>query len=294
MAERLQRLRQRRAPAVVIAAVRRFSDANGMSRGAALAFYAAFSIAPMLVVVTSVMVWVLGDAGAQRAVLDALHDLVGEGTTRELESLLMQASERLQTATGKNAALFGSVVALVTTLVGSTAVFVEMHGALQAMIGAVPLPSSWWEMLRVRLVAAAIVIGCGFLLSIAMMVQAAALVALRWLAQGWPLLTPLLGVVEGLWSTFVIALIFAAMIRWLPDTRLPSRHALFGGAVAAVLFMLGRYAIGLYIAKTATQSALGAASSFAALLVWVYWSSQIFLFGAAVTVEAARPLSKPA
>ena len=267
MVAQWRRLRERRAPAIVLAAVQRFIDANGMSRGAALAFYAAFSIAPMLVVVTSVMVWMLGDAGAQRAVLEALHELVGETTTRELATLLAQGSEKLHAAAGKGSALIGSLVALLTTLVGSTAVFVEMRGALQAMIGAVPLPSSWWQMLRIRLVAAGIVIGCGFLLSVAMMVQAAALVALRWLSQGWPLLTPLLGVAEALWSTFVIALIFAGMIRWLPDTRLPMRHAVFGGAVAAALFMLGRYAIGFYIATTATQSALGAASSFAALLV---------------------------
>ena len=100
---------------------------------------------------------------------------------------------------------------------------------------------------------------------------------------------PLLAAVETLWSGAVIALLFALMIRWLPNRRLPMRHALAGAAVAAGLFMVGRYGISLYIATTATQSALGAAGSFAALLVWVYWSSQIFLLGAALAVELGHP-----
>jgi membrane protein len=91
----------------------------------------------------------------------------------------------------------------------------------------------------------------------------------------------------------VIALLFALLIRWLPDARLPMRHALAGGAVAAAFFMVGRYGISLYIATTATRTALGAAGSFAALLVWVYWSSQIFLLGAALSVELGQPNTRP-
>ena len=83
--------------------------------------------------------------------------------------------------------------------------------------------------------------------------------------------------------------LFAVMIRWLPTRRLPMRHAVAGAAVAALLFMVGRYGISLYIATTATRSALGAAGSFAALLVWVYWSSQIFLLGGALAVELGHP-----
>ncbi|MFN6995833.1 MAG: YihY/virulence factor BrkB family protein, partial [Aquincola tertiaricarbonis] len=180
---------------------------------------------------------------------------------------------------------WGSWLALGTTLVGATAVFVEMRAALQSMLNEKPSGAAWWRLLRVRLLAAGMVLGCGFLLSVALLVQTAALVALKWVSVRWPLLAPLLALVESLWSWAVITLLFAAMIRWLPTTRLPKRHALIGAAVAAGLFMLGRFGISLYVATTATQSALGAAGSFAALLVWVYWSSQIFLLGAAVAVE---------
>ncbi|MEF7614630.1 YihY/virulence factor BrkB family protein [Aquincola sp. MAHUQ-54] len=266
---------------IALAAFNRFSDANGASHGAAVAFYAAFSIAPMLVVVTSVMVWVLGDSSAQAAVLDTLANLIGPRETEVLQGLLSQAAARLSQ---QNTA-WGSWLALATTLVGATGVFVEMRAALQAMLEEKPAGAAWWRLLRVRLLAAGMVLGCGFLLSVAMVVQTAALVGLRWLAGSWPLLAPLLALVESVWSWAVITVLFAGMIHWLPITRLPKRHALIGAAVASGLFMLGRYGISLYVATTATQSALGAAGSFAALLVWVYWSSQIFLFGAAVAVE---------
>ena len=138
-----------------------------------------------------------------------------------------------------------------------------------------------------------VVLGCGFLLSVAMLAQAVALLGLRWVASHSPLLAPLLVAVEGLWSWAVITVLFALMIRWLPTARLPLRHALVGAAVGAALFMVGRYGISLYIATTATATALGAAGSFAALLVWVYWSSQIFLLGASIAVELGHPDAVP-
>jgi membrane protein len=284
-----------RAARVAWAALNRYIDAGGMRQGAAVAFYAAFSIAPLLVVVTGVMVWLLGSEAAQAAVLDAVSRMIGARETKTLADLLAQRSIA---SADNQPAIFGSWVALGVTLVGATGVFVELRAALQAMLGESDGPFSWWRLLRVRLLAMGVVLGCGFLLSVAMLAQGLSLFALRWVALSWPLLAPLLVAAENLWSWSVIALLFALLIRWLPDGRLPMRHALGGAAVAAGLFMVGRYGISLYIATTATQSALGAAGSFAALLVWVYWSSQIFLLGAALAVELGhagppRPAASP-
>ncbi len=178
---------------------------------------------------------------------------------------------------------------IVTTLIGATGVFVELRSAVQAMLGERDGAFTWWRLVQVRLLAVGVVLGCGFLLSVAMVAQTASLLALKWLTTEWAWLAPVLIAVEGLWSWGVITVIFAMMIRWLPNTRLPWRDTMIGGAVAAALFMVGRYGISLYVATTAMQSALGAAGSFAALLVWVYWSSQIFLLGAALAVELGRP-----
>ena len=283
-----------RAPARALRLLRRalerYLGAGGMSQGAAVAFYAAFSIAPLLVVVTGVMVWLLGNDAAQAALLDAVQRLIGAAETKTLADLLAQ---RPVAAVGEQPALFGSWLALGTTLVGATGVFIELRSALQAMLGEKDGAFSWWQMVRVRLLAIGVVLGCGFLLSVAMLAQTVSLLALRWVATHWPLLAPLLGAVETLWSWAVMSLLFALMIRWLPNGRLRMRDALIGAAVAAALFMVGRYGISLYIATTATRSALGAAGSFAALLVWVYWSSQIFLLGAAVAVELGHPERAP-
>lgn len=289
---RLQAVQTLRPVRIAQAAFERFSDAGGASHGGAVAFYAAFSMAPMLVVVTSVMVWVLGDHNAQTQLLESLSRLIGSRETEVLSGLLTQAASKL----AQQNSAWGSWLALATTLVGATAVFVELRAALQAMLQEKPVGAAWWRLLRVRLLAAGMVLGCGFLLAVALVAQTAALVALRWVATEWPLLAPLLAMFESLFSWTVITLLFAGMIRWLPMRRLPRRHALIGAAVAASLFMLGRYGISLYVATTATQSALGAAGSFAALLVWVYWSSQIFLLGAAVAVEIgaeSAPSSTP-
>ncbi len=275
-----------RAARLVWAALNRYVDAGGMRQGAAVAFYAAFSIAPLLVVVTGVMVWLLGSDAAQAAVLDAVSRLIGARETKTLADLLAQRSIA---AADAPTAIISAWLALGVTLLGATGVFVELRSALQAMLGESDGAFNWWRLVRVRLLAIGVVLGCGFLLSVAMLAQALSLLALRWVALHWPLLAPLLVAAENLWSWGVIALLFALLIRWLPDRRLPMRHALGGAAVAAALFMVGRYGISLYVATTATQSALGAAGSFAALLVWVYWSSQIFLLGAALAVELGHP-----
>ena len=281
-----------RAARLLWAALQRYLDAGGMRQGAAVAFYAAFSIAPLLVVVTGVMVWLLGSDAAQAALLDAVQRLIGASETKTLSDLLAQRAVASVGSVDSHPAIFGSWIALGTTLIGATGVFIELRSALQAMLGESDGAFSWWRLVRVRLLAIGVVLGCGFLLSVAMLAQAVSLLALRWASTRWPVLAPLLGAVESLWSWAVIALLFGLMIRWLPTARLPLRRALAGGAVAAALFMVGRYGISLYIATTATRSALGAAGSFAALLVWVYWSSQIFLLGAAVAVELDHPERK--
>lgn len=268
------------------AAVLRFDAANGMRHGAAVAFYATFSIAPLLVVVTGLLVWLLGNDSAQAAMLDALTRLIGARETSTLAELLAQRDAAA--GVGGLGGRAGSALALATTVIGATGVFVELRAALHGMQGRPEEPFGWWSLVQVRLLSLGVVIGCGFLLAVAMLVQTATLVALRSLVELWPAAAALLVATETLLSWVVVTALFTIIMRWLPQRRMPHRDTLLGAALAGALFMLGRYAISLYIETTALQSALGAASSFAALLVWVYWSSQIFLLGAALAVELGQ------
>ncbi|MBT9457664.1 MAG: YihY/virulence factor BrkB family protein [Burkholderiaceae bacterium] len=262
-------------------ALDRFASVNGMRSGAAVAFYAAFSMAPLLVVLTGLLVWLLGDAQAQAALLGSVRHLLGEQEARTLQAMLL---ERPALTLSLGSGALASWVALATTLLGSTGVFVELRSSLQNMLAEAEPPFGWRYLLQARLIAVGVVLGCGFLLAIAMVLQGLALVGLNGMAARWPLLSPLLAGAELGWSWLVITALFTVMLRWLPDGRLRWRWALGGALLAASLFMLGRWGISLYVAGTASKSALGAASSFAALLVWIYWSSQIFLLGAAWAV----------
>jgi membrane protein len=216
-----------RGAMVCWAALNRYIDADGMRQGAAVAFYAAFSMAPLLVVVTGVMVWLLGNDNAQAALLEAITRLVGPRETQTLSELLVRHGS---TTAQEAQAVVGSWLALGTTLIGATGVFVEMRSAVQAMLGEREGEFTWYRLLHVRLLAIGIVLGCGFLLSIAMIAQTATLLALKWLTTAWAWLSPVLIAVEMLWSWGVISLIFALMIRWLPNTRLPWRDVLIGAA----------------------------------------------------------------
>ncbi|WP_439536670.1 YihY/virulence factor BrkB family protein [Methyloversatilis sp.] len=267
---------------IALATLRRYDDARGMTYGAAVAFYAAFAIAPLIVVVTRVMFWVLGDESAQVALIDALSGLIGPREAGTVADLLERASER---SNGDGNGSVGPWLALGGTLIGATGVFIELRAALQAMLGEKAVPFSWLRLLQVRLLALGIVLGGGFLLAVALVAQTAVLLAMHKVTSHWPVLLPVVLLVEAVFSFGVIALLFATLLRWLPDHRMPWLHAAVGACFAAMLFMLGRYGIGLYIATTATESALGAAGSFAALLIWFYGSSQIFLLGAALAVE---------
>ena len=145
-----------RALRLVWAALQRYLVAGGMRQGAAVAFYAAFSIAPLLVVVTGVMVWLLGSDAAQAALLDAVQRLIGNSETKTLSDLM---SLRQVAAVGSEPAIFGSWLALGTTLIGATGVFIELRSALQAMLNESDGAFSWWQLVRERLLSIGVVLG---------------------------------------------------------------------------------------------------------------------------------------
>jgi membrane protein len=282
-----------RVASLAVRAVNRFIECHGARQGAAVAFYAAFSMAPLLVVVTSLLVWLLGDQSANATMVDAVGRLFGPSEARTLADLLASAptaaTRLLSHERAGGFAVAAPVIAVVTMLVGAVGVFVELRASLQEMLGAPPERGSLWRLVQIRLLSMGVLLGCGFLLAVAMVLQAVALLAIRWVvgqtdALG-PALGPLLQSVELLWSWLVMTTLFSLLMVWLPDAHLRARHAFIGAAVAAVLFLAGRYGINAYIAGTALRSTLGAAGSFAALLVWIYWSCQIFLLGAALAVE---------
>lgn len=275
---------------VLWGASQRFSRGAGISHGAAVAFFTALSLAPLLVVATKVMVLLLSRDAVQQQLLGYMSSWLGPQETQFLAELIQRALNTQYDLSLENRTAW---IALATTLIGATAVFIELRTALQGMATHPTTAFSIWGLLKVRILAAGIVIGASFLLSVALLLQTASQILVSWLSTRFELLVPVVQVADVVLGLFFIGLVFALLIRALSGLGMSKRHAAMAGGVGALLFMLGRYAIGWYIAHSATQSALGAAGSLTVILIWVYWTSQIFLFSGAVGIELTERALPP-
>lgn len=244
-----------------------FVEDDALTLSAALTFSTLLSFAPLLILAlwaTSAMGW-----SAQDAILDELRAVAGDAARLAAQSVLDSAKQR--PAAGGAAGTFGLVVAIV----GATSVFAQLQTALNdiwRVTSAAP-GNALWSWLRRRLLSVGLLAAVAFVLIVSLLVSA----GLGTLFPHEELVGELAN--QGL-SLVVFAILFAGLFRYLPQVRLGWRRALAGGSVTAVLFVVGKVLIGIYIAHGAVGTAYGAASSLVVLLVWVYYSSAIFLFGA--------------
>jgi membrane protein len=244
--------------------------------GAALAFYCAFSLAPLLIIVVTVTGWIVGVELAQHQLEDQLESLFGGATA----GVLMTAMHSSQTGDGMVAA----VVSVVTLLVGATTVFSALEAALQEIWGARELaPPGVRGWVRSRVLSFGLILAVGFLLLVSLSVSTALSALKGYLVERYSELVTLTAVMDFVISLALIVGLIAVIYRYLPAKRLAWRPILWGALVTALLFQLGRWAISFYLARSTQPSAFGAAASFAALLLWLYYSAQIFLFGAEYT-----------
>jgi membrane protein len=250
---------------------------NALRLGASLSFYTLFAIAPVLLVAIWIAGLVLGTVAVHAELVSQMEDLVGREGARAVEALLEGASRR-------PSGVFATIVGSITFLLAATGAFLELQAALNAIWRVAPNPSanlSAYVFDRLR--SFGIVVAIGFLLMVSLVISATLAAANAWLdrrAPGWPLLWQAVNVAV---SFFVTAALFALLFRFLPDVKLEWRHVATGSVVTAVLFSAGKFLIGLYLAQTTTASSYGAAASVMLLLLWVYYSSQILLFGAEFT-----------
>jgi membrane protein len=247
--------------------------------GAALAFYCAFSLAPLLIILLTLAGWIVGAEAAYGQLSDQLTQLFGRATAE----VLLEAMKHSQESEGIAAA----VVSIVSLVIGATTVFAALEEALDTIWGARAMaPSGVWGWLRVRLLSFGMILAVGFLLLVSLSVTSA-LAALRAvIAARFTELVVLAAILDFTISIALVAGLIALIYRYLPSRRLPWRPVLIGAVVTALLFHLGRWLIGLYLANATQPSAFGAAASFAAMLLWLYYSAQIFLLGAEFTACA--------
>ena len=253
-------------------------DDYAPSMGAALAYYTIFSIAPLLIIVIAVAGFAFGREAVQGQLAAQLSGLVGPDGARAIQGLIASASEPKQ---GVVASLIGGVV----LLVGATTVFGELQSALDRIwrCPAPPNASGIWELLRTRLLSFGLVLGLGFLLLVSLVISAAlAALGSRWgsAVNDWE---PLLQFTNLAVSFVLETGLFAMIYKLMPRARIAWRDVWIGAGVTALLFEVGKLLIGLYLGKSSVASGFGAAGSIVVLLVWVYYSAQIFLLGAEFT-----------
>jgi membrane protein len=246
--------------------------------GAALAYYSVFSIAPLLIIAVAIASFVFGEAAAQGQISTQVRDTVGPTAAAAIEDVVAHSHR-------DGVGIWATVIGIGTLLIGAAGVFGQLQDALNTVWKVEPRPDrGWLVVLRERLVPFTMVLGAGFLLLVSLVVSAV-------LSALTEFLTPeaLLGgaslwmVLNNLVSLGVITLLFAVIFKYLPDVRIAWTDVWIGALVTAVLFTVGKYLLGLYLGLSGVSSAFGAAGSLVLILVWVYYSAQIFLFGAELT-----------
>jgi len=253
-----------------------FSQERAASRGAAIAFYTVTSMAPILVIVVAVAGLAFGEDAARGAIREQFSGLLGA----DAANLLQQA---IASASSTSGGITATIISVLTLLLGASGVFLELQDSLNAMWQA-KAKQGLSGMARARLASLGLVIALGFLLIVSLVVDA----GLKALGGFIPIGTPFLLLVSIVVSIGLLAALFAGIFKFLPATPVAWRDVKFGAIVTAVLFEAGKFLIGMYLGSSTAVTSLGAAGALLALLFWVYYSAQIFLFGAALTKARAE------
>ncbi len=259
-----------------------FFNDNALSKGAALAYYTAFSLAPVLLIAIAVAGLVFGRAAAQGAVVAELSGVMGQESAQALQALLQGAFRH--PGSGWLATVFGGITFLIT----ATGVFVELQSSLDAIWKAEPAGFTTSEIVKARLLSFGILAALAFLLIVSLLFSTALHAAGTFLSlvSGHPQAVLIAGNVVV--SFVLLCLLFAAIYKVLPDRDIAWRDVGVGAVVTALLFSVGKFAISFYIGTSAIATSYGSAGSLIVLMVWIYYSTQIFFFGAEFTKVYAR------
>jgi len=253
-------------------------DDYAPSMGAALAYYTLFSIAPLFIIAIAVAGLFFGEEAARGEIVAQLQDLIGREGAVAVQALLTSANAPVK-------GLFATLVSVITLFIGAATVFAELQSALDR-IWRIPAPADAngiWALLRTRLLSFGIVLGLGFLLLVSLLFSAALTALGNWSSNWFAGREGVLQLINFGLSFATTTFLFAMIYKLMPRASIAWRDVLVGAAVTALLFEAGKSLIGLYLGTTGVASGFGAAGSLVVLLVWVYFSAQIFLLGAEFT-----------
>jgi len=245
--------------------------------GAALAYYTIFSMVPLLIVIIAIIGLVFGQEAAQSAIMDQISNLIGPQSAAAIKEMIQRAD---QPSTG----IIATIIATVTLLMGAAGFFGQLKDALNTVWGIEPKAGRGiGGFVKDNFLSFATLLGTAFLLLVSLLLSTALAAIGKWFGQLLPLPEVVLQTFNLLLSLVVITGLFALIFKVLPDAHIAWRDVWIGAALTSVLFTIGKFAIELYLGKSNVGSSYGAAGSLVLILVWVYYSVQILLYGAEFT-----------
>lgn len=276
--EEKQKFKIKDTPAILLKSINAFLDDKALKMSASLAYYTTFAIAPLLLIIVSLAGMFFGQEAAQGKVFTELNKLVGAGAADQIQDTIRNISDNKQTT-------FAMIAGFVTLFIGTTGVFMEIQDSINHIWRVKAKPKTGWiRMIINRILSFSMVIGLGFLLIVSLLVNGIILALSERLQIFFPDITLLFINAFNFIITFiVISALFGIIFKFLPDVHIGWKDVKTGAFFTALLFMLGKFLIGLYIEKIGPGSAYGAAGSLIIILIWVYYTSAILFFGAEFT-----------
>ncbi len=263
-----------------IAALGWWND-RAMSLGASISFFTVFSLAPMLLAAISVAGLAFGHDAAQGAVVGELGGLLGEEAAEALEAMIVSARDI-------GSGVIGTTVGVVLFLVLATGAFVEIQDSLNLIWKVPPSSAGVWAFIRNRILSLALVVGIGFLLLVSLVIDAGANAVGTYVQASLAGELAVVSILNSAFTLVIAFLLFAMIFKVLPAVRLAWRDVWTGALVTGVSFTLGKFLIGFYVGRSGIASSYGAAASLITILLWIYYSSLILLYGAEFTKAYAE------
>lgn len=263
---------------ILKAAFTGFMNDLALKYSASLAYYTIFSLAPLLLLMISLAGLVLGKDAIQGKIFHEINGLVGNDAAKQIQDMIKNLE-----MSGKST--ISVIIGIVTLIIGATTVFGEIQESINLIWQVKPKPKvGWIKLVKDRLLSGSMIVTLGFLLMVSLLLNGALLALSDKLKTFLPDITVLLFQgINAVISFVVIAVLFGVIFKVLPDAKIRWRDVRSGAIFTTVLFMIGRFVIGIYISSSSTSSTYGAAGSLIVILLWVYYTAAILYFGAEFT-----------
>ena len=276
--EKKEKFRLKNSGTLFYKAFNAFLDDNALKMSASLAYYTIFAIAPLLLIIVSLAGIFYGQDAAQGKIFAELNKFVGTDAAVQIQETIKNISDNQDSA-------FAIIIGSITLFIGTTGVFIEIQDSINQIWRVRAKPKKGWlKMVTNRVLSFSMVLGLGFLLIVSLVINGVVLALSSKLQIYFPDITILVINGVNLILTFVvISTLFGIIFKFLPDVMIEWKDVKMGAYFTAILFMIGKFLIGLYIEKVGPGSAYGAAGSLIVILIWVYYTSAILFFGAEFT-----------